>query len=56
MDAREYVSLGSSRHVVALRQVTSLEEPDAGSSVPFYMQSNLGRGSFLARLQVFPVP
>ena len=47
VDAREYVSLGSRRHVVALRQVTSLEAPDAGSSVPFYMLSNLGRGSFL---------
>ncbi len=47
VDAREYVSLGSKRHVIALRQVTSLEAPDAGSKVPFYMLSTLGGGSFL---------
>jgi hypothetical protein len=47
VDAREYISLGSHRHVVALRQVTSLEEPDAGSRVPFYLLSALGRSSFL---------
>jgi hypothetical protein len=41
-DAREYIPLGSNRHVVALRQVTSLDTPDAGSNVPFYMQSTLG--------------
>jgi len=47
-DAREYIALGSNRHVVALRQVTSLTEPDAGRRVPFYMQSTLG-GSTLLR-------
>jgi len=47
VDVREYMSLGSNRHVVALRQVASLEEPDAGSRVPFYMLSTLGSGSFL---------
>ena len=47
VDAREYIPLGSSRHVIALRQVTSLTEPDAGSRVPFYMQSTLGGSSFL---------
>jgi hypothetical protein len=47
VDAREYFALGSNRHVVALRQVSFLEEPDAGSSVPFYMLSTLGGGSFL---------
>lgn len=48
VDAREYIPLGSDRHVFALRQVTSLDDPDAGSSVPFYMQSTLG-GSRLLR-------
>jgi hypothetical protein len=48
VDAREYFALGSNRHVVALRQVASFDEPDAGSSVPFYMQSTLG-GSTLLR-------
>jgi hypothetical protein len=49
VDTREYVALGSSRHVLALRQVTSLDTPDAGSSVPFYMQSTLGGSSTLLR-------
>jgi hypothetical protein len=48
VDAREYIPLGSNRHVIALRQVASLTEPDAGSQVPFYMQSTLG-GSALLR-------
>ncbi len=47
VDLREYIPLGSNRHVVALRQVTSLDSPDAGSSVPFYMQSTLGGGTYL---------
>lgn len=47
VDAREYIPLGSDRHVLALRQVTSLDDPDAGSSVPFYMQSTLGGSRFL---------
>jgi Omp85 superfamily domain len=51
VEAREYIPLGSNRHVVALRQVTSLDEPDAGSSVPFYMQSTLGGGRYLRGYQ-----
>jgi len=47
VDAREYIALGSNRHVVALRQVASLTKPDAGSRVPFYMQSTLGGSAFL---------
>jgi outer membrane protein assembly factor BamA len=47
VDAREYIPLGSKRHVVALRQVTSLDDPDAGSKVPFYLQSTLGGSTFL---------
>ena len=47
VDAREYIPLGSNRHVVALRQVASLDRPDAGSRVPFYMQSTLGGSTFL---------
>jgi hypothetical protein len=47
VDLREYIPLGSNRHVVALRQVTSLDDPDAGSSVPFYMQSTLGGSRYL---------
>lgn len=47
IDAREYLPLGSRRHVVALRQVAALDRPDAGSSVPFYLQSTLGRSTVL---------
>lgn len=47
IDAREYLRLGSNRHLVALRQVTSLDKPDAGSRVPFYLQSTLGGSTFL---------
>jgi hypothetical protein len=47
LDAREYIPLGSTRHVVALRQVAFLDQPDAGSSVPFYMHSTIGAGGFV---------
>lgn len=47
IDAREYLPLGSNRHVIALRQVASLDRPDAGSRVPFYLQSTLGGSLFL---------
>jgi hypothetical protein len=47
VDVREYIPLGSNRNVIALRQVTSLTQPDAGSRVPFYMQSTLGGSAFL---------
>lgn len=47
MDAREYIPLGSHRHVIALRQVASLDTPDAGSVVPFYLMPNFGGSTFL---------
>lgn len=47
VDLREYVPLGSRRHVIALRQVGAFDRPDEGSRVPFYLQSNLGGGQFL---------
>jgi hypothetical protein len=47
VDARQYIRLGTDRHVVALRQVASLDKPDAGSSVPFYLQSSLGGSQLL---------
>ena len=53
VDAREYIPLGSKRHVIALRQATSLDTPDAGSSVPFYMQSSLGSNTFLGGYRSF---
>ena len=47
VDAREYIPLGSHRHVIALRQVAFLDTPDAGSFVPFYLQPNFGGSTFL---------
>ena len=47
VDAREYLPLGSNRHVIALRQVAFLDTPDAGTLVPFYMQPNFGGSTFL---------
>ncbi len=47
VDARQYIRLGTNRHVVALREVASLDKPDAGSGVPFYLQSSLGGGRLL---------
>jgi hypothetical protein len=47
MDAREFIPLGSTRHVLALRQVAFLDTPDEGSLVPFYMQPNFGGSTFL---------
>lgn len=47
LDAREYIPLGSHRHVIALRQVAFLDSPDKGSRVPFYLQPNFGGSTFL---------
>jgi len=47
VDLREYVPLGSRRHVIALRQVGVFDNADQGSRVPFYLQSTLGGGQFL---------
>ncbi len=47
VDAREYLPLGSDRHVLAFRQVASFDRPDDGAEVPFYMQTTLGGSLFL---------
>lgn len=47
VDAREYIPLGSDRHVLAFRQVASLDDPDEGAQVPFYLQTTLGGSLFL---------
>jgi len=47
LDAREYIRLGSNRHVVALRQTASLDRPDEDSTVPFYLRQTLGGGRLL---------
>jgi surface antigen Omp85-like protein len=47
-DARFYVPLFTPKHVIAARALVSSDWPDAGSRVPFYLQSMLG-GSRLLR-------
>lgn len=47
VDARQYLPLFSDRHVLAFRQVTVLDTPDAGGRVPFYMHTTLGGSTFL---------
>jgi Omp85 superfamily domain len=44
LDARRYQPLGSHRHVLAMRLLTSQSFADAGSYVPFYLQETLGGG------------
>jgi Omp85 superfamily domain len=46
-EAREYIPLGSNRHVLAFREASTIDHPDDGSSVPFYMQAVLGGGTYL---------
>ena len=41
-DARQYVSLGSPARVIALRFLTSMDDPGRSSRIPFYYQQTLG--------------
>lgn len=47
-EARFYLPLFSRKHVIAARALLSADSPDAGSSVPFYLQQSLG-GSHVLR-------
>jgi Omp85 superfamily domain len=44
LDARRFQPLGSHRHVLAMRLLTSQSFADPGSYVPFYLQETLGGG------------
>jgi hypothetical protein len=44
LDARRFQPLGSTRHVLAMRLLTSQSFADSGSYVPFYLQETLGGG------------
>jgi len=46
LDVRHFQSLGSERHVLALRALASVADTD-GVAVPFYLQDSLGGGSIL---------
>ena len=48
LDARRFQPLGSGRHVLAARLLTSQSFAGAGGHVPFYLQDTLG-GSFMMR-------
>jgi len=52
-EAREYIPLGSNRHVIALRQATSLDRAEPGHVVPFYLRSSLGGSSLLSAYPSF---
>lgn len=52
-EVRFFLPLGSDRHVIATRAVASFDRPDAGSRVPFYLQSSLGKGQILRGYQAF---
>lgn len=41
-DSRHFLPLGSNQRVLAFRFLTSLDTPDGGSRVPFYLQETLG--------------
>lgn len=53
LDARGFIPLGSPRHVLALRAVTSMDFPASGTRVPFYLQSSLGGSHFLRGFRSF---
>jgi Omp85 superfamily domain len=42
LDARRFQPLGSPRHILAVRLLTSLSFADEGARVPFYLQDTLG--------------
>jgi len=46
-DLRFYIPLGSRKHVLATRAIGSFDGPDAGSRIPFYLQSSLGGSQIL---------
>ena len=46
-DARQYIPLASQQRILALRMLTSFEDPDGDASVPFYLQETLGGGEVL---------
>jgi surface antigen Omp85-like protein len=53
VDVRLYVPLGTHRHVIATRALASFDWPDAGSRVPFYLQSSLGGSQVLRGYPAF---
>ena len=42
IDAKQFISLGSVQRVLALHFLSSFDDPDTGSRVPFYLQESLG--------------
>jgi outer membrane protein assembly factor BamA len=54
VDGRRFLGFGPRRrHVLAFRALGSFDQPDAGSRVPFYLQSALGGGHVLRGFRTF---
>ncbi len=53
VDGRGYLPLGSKQRVLALRFLTTLDDPKDGHSVPFYMQETLGGSGLLRGFREF---
>ena len=53
IDAREYLKLGSNRNVIALRQALSMDDPEPGAVVPFYLRPTLGGSNFFRAYSSF---
>ena len=47
LDLRGFIPLGSHQRVLALRTYLNVDQPAAGSRVPFYLQESLGSGHTL---------
>ena len=53
VDARGYLPLGSIQRVLALRFLTTLDDPKGGHNVPFYLQETLGGSGLLRGFREF---
>ena len=45
LEGREYLPLGSHRHVLAFRELLVMDKPADGRAIPFYLRTTLGGGS-----------
>ena len=53
IDGRGYLPLGSKQRVLAVRFLTTLDDPKHGHSVPFYLQETLGGSGLLRGFREF---
>jgi len=53
VDGRGYIPLGSKQRVLAVRFLSTFDDPKHGNSVPFYMQKTLGGSGLLRGFREF---